>query len=411
MGYADIKEISIADAKRQILGWCEELKLPVAFWGEGSLPMMVVEVGARIWNRSSITASALKTLFVGQDASNDILDVWSRSVYNHNRYPSSPAVHQCTLTCAAGSGPYTITEGSVVATDGSYQLSNTTGHLDVEYPVTLPAGGTLALPFVVDKPGSAGSNITPGTINRLVTTMAGVTISNPELTGSPGSSLLVAGADKESDAQLKERNATIWATRNILALPRDGYIYWARTVPEVRRVGVIDNNPRGEFTVDVVLAGDTSGVGLDAVVDVEAVLRTKVLSSFFGGVSVYSATERAFTPVGKVFLRPGTDPVQAEVAIRKALVGNPDDAADPVNDTNLSRNLPVGGQTFDGTNHQVLRAAFENAIRSATIGDQECVQYVALTSPAEYTTIEAWEVPTVMVTFDDAHLKLIVLTE
>lgn len=411
MGYADIKEISIALAKRQILGWLATLNLPTTFWGEGSFPMMVVEVGARIWNKSSIVAAQLKTLTVGEDAKGDILDVWSQSVYGHTRNPSQAAIHIVTLTCAAGAGPYTITNGQLIATDGTYQFTNLTcTELPISYPVTLAAGSSVTLPFQADKPGSASSSIELGAINRLITTLAGVTVTNAETSIGAGSSLLRAGAAKESDYQLRERNRTIWATRNIMALPIDGYIYWARTVNGVRRVGVIANNPRGEYTVDVVLAGDTGAVGTEEETAVSGVLEAKLLPNFFTGVSVYSATPVAFTPAGKIGLKPGTDPAQAQVAILHALKGNTDDADDPVNDVALERILPVGGETFDGTAHQVLRARFENAIKGALIGDQLCVDTVELTSPESYTTISADEVPTITVTFDDTHLDLIVLT-
>jgi uncharacterized phage protein gp47/JayE len=410
MSYNSIKEVSVASAKKQILQWFTDLDLPVLHWGPGSFPTMVLEVGARIWNTVSKEAAELKTFSVGEAVRGDALDLYSKSVYNHTRNPSIAAIHQVRFTCAVGSGPYTITEGSAVVTDGTYQFSTSNcDSLPIAYPVTLASGGTVLLPCIADKPGSASSAIAPGTITRLVTTMAGVTVTNPGVSSTAPSSLLVAGANKESDAQLHERNRTIWATRNVLSIPIDGYRYWARTVPGVRRVGVIANNPRGAFTLDVVLAGDAGVVTGTEVDAVKLVLQSKLLANFYAAISVYSATPRNFTPVGKIYLKPGTDIDEAQTAIRAALEGNEDDT-DPVNETCLERNLPVGGTTYDGTEHQMLRAQFEEAIRKALIGDALCVDLVELSSPDVSTTIAANEVPTITVTFDNDHLRLVVLT-
>lgn len=65
--------------------------------------------------------------------------------------------------------------------------------------------------------------------------------------------LVEPGADRETDEELRARCILSWP-----ALGRGStyhaYMSWALEVPEVRKVVVLDNHPRGQGTVDVVVA-------------------------------------------------------------------------------------------------------------------------------------------------------------
>jgi len=65
--------------------------------------------------------------------------------------------------------------------------------------------------------------------------------------------VLEAGQDEETDEELRRRLILAWP-----ALGRGStyhaYMSWALEVPEVRKVAVLDDHPRGQGTVDVVIA-------------------------------------------------------------------------------------------------------------------------------------------------------------
>lgn len=397
---ADIVEFPVADARLAILGAWEALGLPVdSSWEHGSIPSMILEAGAQMWHRESLTAVAMKGMTLGEIATGSMLDAHSRSFYGHTRFGSTPAIWLVQLVCAPGSGPYTITEGSMVITDGdsTYRVSaDATTHPEVApyvLPQTLTSGGSLNLAFVCEEPGSKGSIPSIGAINRLVTTFTGVTVTN--------TSLLKSGSDRETDVELRRRNSAWWGTRNPLALTRDGYIYYALSAdPSVRRVEVIGGNPRGPFSVDVVIASASGQAEPAAVAAVLAKLRGRLLDFIGDALEVRSATPVTPTVTGAVYYYSTFSALAVQGAINDALAA-------------MMRSLRIGGQTFTSFGaHQVLRSQYEKAIMSANIGGQPCVKLAVLTSPAEATTISRDDVVTLgTLTYGTGAIELYQVTE
>ena len=94
----------------------------------------------------------------------------------------------------------------------------------------------------------AAANASAGQICELVTPVegiAGVTNAADWLTEE--------GANEETDAQLQERYALAWAANN--GCTKHAYKAWALSVPGVTSVSVLDQHPRGQGTVDVVVRG------------------------------------------------------------------------------------------------------------------------------------------------------------
>lgn len=94
----------------------------------------------------------------------------------------------------------------------------------------------------------AAANASTGQICELVTPVEGISgISNE------ADWLTSEGADEETDAQLQERYALAWAANN--GCTKHAYKSWALSVPGVTSVSVLDQHPRGQGTVDVVVRG------------------------------------------------------------------------------------------------------------------------------------------------------------
>src|SRR5690606_5508813 len=123
---------------------------------------------------------------------------------------------------------------------------------------TLNAGGTLTLQWEATLAGSQ-HNVGNGQVTTLVTSRAGVSISNPD-SGS-GTWFTTLGQDEESDADLRIRNSTKWATLS-LEWVEAAYVYAARTLG-ARKVKIDATNPRGPGSVDVYLAGDFAVYGTE----------------------------------------------------------------------------------------------------------------------------------------------------
>ncbi|WP_415714380.1 baseplate J/gp47 family protein [Maridesulfovibrio sp.] len=100
-----------------------------------------------------------------------------------------------------------------------------------------------------------GANAAPGQINEISTSIPKVTaVTN-------GSDWMASeGADEETDAQLGTRYVLRWLEKN--GCTKYAYESWAMSVPGVIAVTVLDQHPRGQGTVDVVVKG-SNGVPTD----------------------------------------------------------------------------------------------------------------------------------------------------
>jgi hypothetical protein len=370
--YDAIQEVAVDDAKARIMGWLVKLRIPVTMWAEGGVGEAAVEIGANLWNELSKIAVALKKFAVGDDSYGTALDLWSWNVFRHTRNPGEYAVHRVYLSCTGTNGPYTLNKGDVIVTDGtsSFWLDEM---ITGSFPFVLTSGMVQPFLFKCGQRGIAG-NSAVGAINRLGVTMLGVTCNNPEALAGSGTSLWAAGSDRETDDQLKDRNATKWATRNPLELVNDSYEYFAKAAaPAVTRVTVIDTNPRGPNTVDLILASDSGGVGVLDVAAVETDIRRRVLGTV--SVNAYSAPTTAINLVGTIYYSADFTEAQAKAQAKVAL-----DAALAACD--------IGGKNLVGLGTNVVPVSvLTDALDVAKVGDVKCIKAHAITSPTSYVTL------------------------
>lgn len=125
--------------------------------------------------------------------------------------------------------------------------------------VVLPAGQTeVAAPVEAEEYGRA-ANATPGLIREFSTHVPGV-----EAVTNRADWLTSEGADEETDEALRARYRLAWLANN--GVTKYAYAAWALEVPGVVSVSILDQHPRGQGTVDVVIKG-AAGLPTQALLD------------------------------------------------------------------------------------------------------------------------------------------------
>jgi uncharacterized phage protein gp47/JayE len=134
--------------------------------------------------------------------------------------------------------------------------------------VVLPDGSSeVAVPVQAEGAG-AGYNATSGQISEITTVIDGV-----DGVENRSDWLESEGTDDETDAALFERYQLKWMEG--AGYTKYAYKSWALSVSGVVEVSVLDQHPRGQGTVDVIVRG-SAGVPTQQVLDeVEAILETE----------------------------------------------------------------------------------------------------------------------------------------
>ncbi len=123
----------------------------------------------------------------------------------------------------------------------------------------LPAGSVQVLVPVEAEEYGRGANATAGQICELVTTVSGV-----ESVTNAADWLTSEGADTETDASLQKRYVLKWQANQ--GLTKYGYESWALEITGVIAAAILDQHPRGQGTVDVVVKG-AAGMPTTALLD------------------------------------------------------------------------------------------------------------------------------------------------
>lgn len=237
------------------------------------------------------------------------LDLIGQSQYGVARKQATVAEGTVRLHADAGFGPYTISPGDLwaVATNGA-RYNNATGGV-------LPLGGSLDLTFRAESPGAA-YNVASGAITRLLTPLPGVSVTNP------AGWLTVEGTDTETDQAYRERLKLRWSELGYGATA-DAYRSWALSDPRVEMVRVLDDQPRGPGTVDVIL-WSTGGLADETVAVVDAVVQAR--RPLCVDVRVERAAPRQVTWQGTAYILPArqaeaNDALAAQQAALQRQVG------------------------------------------------------------------------------------------
>lgn len=244
------------------------------------------------------------------------LDLLAEEFFALERKRATFARGRVRLSAAPGFGPYTLAPGDLwVGTPEGLLYQSVTGGV-------LPAGGQLDVEVQAESPGSR-YNVPAGAISILHTPLPGVSVTNP------ADWLLEAGRDEETDEELRARCRARWAELGGGAT-RHTYEFWALTAhPAVTKVRVLDDHPRGQGTVDVVVWGE-GGLGADVVAQVDAYIQER--RPLTANVLVYAATPRVVSVVATIAVRAGyLSAAQSQVAGELAT---------------LQREMPIGGTLY-----------------------------------------------------------------
>lgn len=264
---------------------------PITAWLPGSVPRTLVRAVATILaHLYALVAFVAGGAFLDTSAG-PWLTLLAKSRFDVNRIAPTFAEHALTLTVESGAGPYTITPGQLLMASSTgvvrYRSTNTVN-------VTASYGSPVSITVRAEVAGIAG-NATP------------VTLMSPALAGLGFvyGSLSLRARDEESDAALRIRCRTRWATLAAGAT-REAYEYHLRsatfvdgiTSAGVTRVGWI--TPPGDGTLEAVVAGDDGPLTseqLDAVRDYIAVETRK---AFTDSPVVTNASAVTVTPLAAI---------------------------------------------------------------------------------------------------------------
>lgn len=183
---SDLLQTPTEDSLRQqILSDLNAAGFPITDWQSGAVLKTYVYMLARIY---SILLGQLIPKIAGggflSTADEDWITLLAKEVYNVDRQDATFTIQRSTLTCAAGSGPYTISIGAMIAqtTAGRRYRNITGGSLSTAAPLELqwqsegPFDSTNPATSYLDQAGSMTTLLTP---------LPGVTINNPIVDFTP----------------------------------------------------------------------------------------------------------------------------------------------------------------------------------------------------------------------------------
>lgn len=301
--------VSKAEAIQWLIDQLGAVGFNASSWQSGSIRRTMLEAFATGGSDLTIAVRIMTEAGFNALASGALLTDFSKSRYDNTRIAAVRTRGPLRLTTAAGSGPYTITIGQLVVKDATngYTYRNVTGG-------TLTGGTTNdTIIFEAEVAGSS-RNVGTNTITVLATPLAGVTVSNPVITGSTW--YTTAGADEESDAALRTRNITKWALFS-LGRPADAYRNMALGVAGVTRVGVDQTNSRGTGFTDCYLAGPTATASAQNVTDVQALYT--LYEAAGATTTAFAATEKTINIVGQIFIEASKNTAAGREAVRQRL--------------------------------------------------------------------------------------------
>ncbi len=196
----------------------------------------------------SFLALILEQIFVGS-ATGVWLELLCRIV-NIERKKQTKAVGTVLFSRIEAAGNVPIPAGRIVKTlpDGSgvvYRFITTAA------AVLLDGDLSVAVPVVAEEYGSK-ANVSAGMITEIVTSIPGV-----DAVGNLVDWLTSEGADTENDDSLRARYILAWQGNN--GCTKYAYESWALSVTGVVAAKIMDQHPRGQGTVDIVIQG-TAGV-------------------------------------------------------------------------------------------------------------------------------------------------------
>ena len=280
----------------QILATLAAQGFPVTAWQAGNAGRTLASAdAAALADLRAVIADVARGGYL-DTATGDWLTLLAAGLFDLTRTAAVFAVGSVTLSCVSTAGPYSITAGALVVTDGTrrWRSTNTT-------TLTLPSSGSLVVEVRAESPG-ATYNVSGST---LLTTPVSPSLAGVSVTAAT-SWITTAGASEESDASLRVRCRARWGTLGRGAND-SAYVYWARTghsvVSDVTRAAVVWGAGDGKLTV--YLAGPAGPVSGGAVATVAAWIDTNKPGT--DDPTIASATARVVSLIATVTVTAASD--------------------------------------------------------------------------------------------------------
>ncbi len=218
-GYPDLTAV-----RASLLTALTKPEFPITDWESGGVVRTAYEVDASVTTELiDAILSQVRSGFLGTEdekgADGDWLTDLARGWYQNDRGTASAATQTLNLTCAAGYGPFMISQGNTLykATDGTIYVAETGG--------TLSSGS----PLVGIEASAQSPGLARGLISSIVPALPGVTVSGAALKIVGG--IAYRGADEERDAALHKRCDDRWPSLDFDAndpiQTRDRVTKWA----------------------------------------------------------------------------------------------------------------------------------------------------------------------------------------
>ncbi len=289
------------------------------------------------------------------------LDLLGQQIFQSPRNGATFTAGQIILLDAAGAGPFTIQKNGCTVEDPSrtylYTSTNAT-------PLTLPLNGSLTLTVQAAQAGAA-YNLAVGALSILLTSLPGVTVSNPAI-GSTGTWITTTGTNAETDQLYAQRLAARWATLG--SGSNTGAYYYNATTPAV--TGSTEVTQCAVFAsggvVSVVVGGPNGPISTAGLALVNAAIQAR--RPLTVPVNVINATPSLTTFAGNVFVLGSYDPVATLAAVEAAIAA-------------LLQSIPMGGTLYVD---QVIQ----------TVMNVPGVYNLTLTAPAATVNFGATVAPT-----------------
>jgi hypothetical protein len=364
LNWSDIVEVTHDEAKQTCLSYLETVGFAATSWQEGSVPLACVELSAEIWSQLSKVAVFLKTMGLNDTAEGDALTRYSSSQYDNDRNLATTAQREISLSCSVDAGPHTFNVGDIVIEHPDGPTYRNVEDETNNYPVTLPSGGSVSSLFFDAEVAGEEANKGSGTVNRMVTTLAGVTITSDQIQRT--------GTNAEADPRLQIRNKTKWALLTRYELIKDAVVQLALSASAgVTVVAVDDQNPRGPGTFNVYIAADVATAGTADEIAVYDLLRRYVLGSDAPEpiILVKAADEQLLNITGTVYYKGAFFESDLQAATITALL-------------EFIKTIPLGGfNYFPGPAQVVPKNDIEDVIREVRVSGQPVSKTVRLDLP------------------------------
>lgn len=276
---------------------------PVTAWQTGNPLRTLVRADATALADLHATVKLIGAAAFLDDASGDWLTLLVASKFQVTRTAGVACVGRVVLTVASGAGPYSISAGGLVVSDGvrRWRSTNTSS-------TSITSAATTTIEVQAEAAGT-DYNVANGVVTTLVSpALAGVTVTNPAIGSGPWYTL--AGAAEESDASLRQRCRDKWGTLGRGATDT-AYRYWARTghayEAQVTRASVVWGV--GDGAVAVYIAGPSSAI-TDSAITAEVQSWVDLNNPGTDSVTVTPATGVTVTIAGTVTVRTASDSVE-----------------------------------------------------------------------------------------------------